>query len=232
MNLFYSFLAGLFSFFSPCLLPLLPSYLVYIGNISSFSTFQSEKKSLIYHTLFFIAGFSSVFASFGALGSLIGKLLIGYKTYILIIGGTVLVIFGLFTMGLLNLPFLVRQIGIDLKERPQGLAGSFLVGITFGLGWSPCIGPALSSVLFLSLTSEKTSEAVIPPLFYSLGLGVPFFVSALLVDVLLKHFAKIGTFAKYGKLILGFLLIVIGVALITGHYVELTLRLSKLQRFF
>lgn len=235
MNALYSFFLGLASFFSPCLLPLLPSYLVYIGDISltlSSDIFRGKKKTLVLHTISFILGFSSVFFSFCAFFGASQKYLIEYKSYIIAFGGFVLILFGLFTIGLVEIPFLGKQLSIDLKRRPHGFLGSFVIGITFALGWSPCVGPAFSSVLFLTLTAQRMGEVFVLALFYCLGLGIPFFFSSIAIDRVLTHFSKIRIFSKYGKIALGAILIFLGLLFVLGVFFGPTLTLLKVPRSF
>ncbi|MCS7280234.1 MAG: cytochrome c biogenesis protein CcdA [Desulfobacterota bacterium] len=216
----YSFFAGLLTFFSPCVFPLLPSYLVFIGAISlddRSSEFIKGKKS-IYHTLAFIAGFSFVFVSLGLAGSAIGNFLLAYKEYLILTGGLILVIFGFYTLGLLKVPFLSRYLVLDMKHKPHGILGSFAVGITFTLGWTPCLGPAVSSVLILAMTSGSTLKAVFFLALYSLGLGIPFFISSFILERLLAYFSRLAKFTRYSRFILGVLILTIGATLLLGIY--------------
>jgi cytochrome c-type biogenesis protein len=234
VNGVYSFLAGILSFFSPCILPLLPSYFVYIGDLTldQSSQFSSrEKRVIIYHTLSFILGFSFVFVSFGLAGSIIGKLLIRFRMYLIILGGLVIILFGLSTLGLLKVSMFLKHFSMDLKVKSPGILGSFLVGTTFALGWSPCVGPALSSVLLLTLTAESTKESIILLALYCSGLAIPFLISAFAVDKILRSFSRIGLFAKYAKFTLGLLLIALGLILILNSYYPVIQGLLKVQPF-
>ncbi|MCX7856769.1 MAG: cytochrome c biogenesis protein CcdA [Deltaproteobacteria bacterium] len=234
MNFGYSFLAGILSFFSPCVLPLLPSYLVYIGgiNLNDTFSFNEKRRSLVLHTIFFVFGFSLVFISFGLAGNILGKMLIHYKTYLILFGGLILIFFGLFIMGILNISFLGRHISLNIKQRHSSLFGSFFVGLAFALGWSPCIGPALSSVLILALGAETTLEALFILVSYCLGLGIPFILSSFGLGVVLSYFLKITSLSRYVKLILGALLVVVGISMILSIYLPFTQKFLKLLNVF
>lgn len=217
METLYAFFAGLLTFFSPCVLPLLPSYLAYIGGLKVIDgSSNQERMRMILHVLFFILGFSLVFTSFGFAGSLLSKILVSYKTELRIISGGMLVFLGLLTLDLIPLLPLYRHLFLTVKERNAGVISSLILGFSFAASWSPCIGPALSSVLIISLGSEDTISALLPLLFFSAGLAIPFFLSSLLFDRVLVHFSLLKGFTKIAKLILGFLLIIFGLFLLSG----------------
>lgn len=217
-----AFSAGLLSFFAPCVLPLVPSYLVFIGGASIDHRDESltgRFRSIMFlHSLAFVFGFSFVFITLGISSSIIGNFLSTYQTYIPRIGGVFLIIMGLFSMDLLKIPLLNYEKIIHLKKKPLGIFGSFVVGITFSLGWTPCIGPALSSILIIASTEESVRQGIYLLSMYSLGLAIPFIVSALLFHRLLGFLKRYGYVVKYTMKIMGVLLIVIGVLLLTSYF--------------
>ena len=217
-----AFISGLLSFFSPCILPLVPSYLIFISGITfdDYTGLQSEKyrKIVLIHSLAFIAGFSFVFVALGISSSALGRLLSNYQVYVMRIGGFILIILGLYYLDVIRMPFLNREKVFHLKEKPVGLFGSFIIGITFSLGWTPCVGPALSSILIIASTTENIWEGIYLLGLYSLGLAIPFLISALLFDQLFGLLKKYSSIVKYSMKFLGVLFIVIGILFFSSYW--------------
>jgi len=226
-----AFGSGLLSFFSPCVLPLIPSYLIFISGITfdNYNEIETIKyrKIVLIHSVAFAAGFSFVFVSLGLSSSVIGNILSEYQPYIMKIGGIMLVIMGLFYLNIINIPIMNREKVIHLKEKPLGIFGSFVVGVTFSFGWTPCIGPALSSILIIASTSQNIWKGAYLLSLYSLGLAIPFIMSALLFDKLLSFLKRFGYLVKYSTKILGVLLIIIGAILFTSYFSTLSLRVGQ-----
>ena len=229
---FLAFSAGVLSFFSPCVLPLVPSYLIVISgaSINNYSELSTGKhrKTLLLHAVSFIVGFSLVFISLGISSSLLGNLFSTYELWIVRIGGLLLILFGLNMLNIVRIPFLNQEKMCHLKTKPIGLLGSFLIGVTFSLGWTPCIGPVLASILLISSTTSTVTQGMYLLSLYSLGLGIPFFVAALLVGRILYLMQKYGWIMKYSSYVIGGLLIAIGVLLATGYYTRLSELLLRL----
>lgn len=227
-----AFGSGLLSFFSPCVLPLIPSYLIFISGITfdNYNELETKKyrKIVLIHSLAFAAGFSFVFVALGLSSSIIGGILSEYQSYITKIGGVLLVIMGLFYLNIINIPIMNREKVIHLKEKPLGIFGSFIVGITFSFGWTPCIGPALSSILIIASAAKNIWKGAYLLSLYSLGLAIPFIMSALLFDRLLGFLKKFGYLVKYSMKILGVLLIIIGILLFTSYFSTLSLWVGQL----
>ena len=217
-----AFISGLLSFFSPCILPLVPSYLIFISGITfdDYTELQSKKyrKIVLIHSLAFILGFSFVFVALGVSSSALGRLLSNYQVYVMRIGGFILIILGLYYLDVIKIPFLNREKVFHLREKPFGLFGSFIIGITFSLGWTPCVGPALSSILIIASTTESISEGIHLLGLYSLGLAIPFVISALLFDQLFGLLKKYSSIVKYSMRILGVLFIVIGILFFSSYW--------------
>ena len=230
-----AFGSGILSFFSPCVLPLLPSYLIFISGISvdNYNDILSSKyrKIVFIHSIAFVLGFSFVFVTMGFSSSFVGKLLSSYQDYIIKAGGLILILMGLFYLNIIKIPLLNREKIIQLKEKPIGLAGSFIVGITFSLGWTPCIGPALSSILIIASASENILKGVYLLGLYSLGMAIPFLISSLLCNKLLEYLRRYGHIVKYSMKILGTLLIIVGLLLITSYFGKLSLMLGLMLSF-
>jgi cytochrome c-type biogenesis protein len=217
-----AFISGLLSFFSPCILPLVPSYLIFISGITfdDYTELQSKKyrKIVLIHSLAFILGFSFVFVALGVSSSALGRLLSNYQVYVMRIGGFILIILGLYYLDVVKIPLLNREKVFHLREKPFGLFGSFFVGITFSLGWTPCVGPALSSILIIASTTESIWEGIYLLGLYSLGLAIPFVISALLFDQLFGLLKKYSSIVKYSMKILGVLFIIIGVLFFSSYW--------------
>ncbi|MBP1749385.1 MAG: dsbD [Deltaproteobacteria bacterium] len=226
-----AFISGLLSFFTPCILPLVPSYIIYISGITVHDMSvpgTGHRKKVFFHSLCFILGFSFVFVALGISSSLIGNFLSHYQAYIIRIGGVILIVLGLFYLDILKIPFFNRQFMLQLDQKPIGLFGSFIVGITFSLGWTPCVGPALSSILLVASMSGRASHGVYLLSLYSLGLAIPFVISSLLFDKLFILLKKYSFVSRYAVRLLGILLIILGVVMVSSYYTILNVWLGMI----
>jgi len=227
ISLSLAFLAGVLSFLSPCVLPLIPSYVSFITGISFKDlTVGTDRKKIHYLTITnsiaFILGFSTVFIALGISSSAVGSFFFQYVDMIRIIGGVVVIIFGLFIAGVLKLDFLMIQKKIYLSGKPAGYIGTFVVGMTFAAGWSPCIGPILGTILVYAGSKGSALYGFQLLAAYSLGLGVPFFLSALAINVFLSYSPKLARFMRVIMFISGLLLIIFGILLLTDQIRVLT----------
>jgi cytochrome c-type biogenesis protein len=215
-----AFFAGVISFLSPCVLPLVPSYVSFISGMSFedlTSTQNSKRVRLITmaNSVLFVLGFSAIFISLGASTSFLGSILSKYQEWMRIIGGVVVIIFGLFIAGLLDFNFLMKERKFKAQGKPAGFAGSFFVGMTFGAGWTPCIGPILGSILIIASAKGSPVNGVQMLSVYSAGLAIPFLLSALLFNSFLSYSKTLFKYMKYVKFVGGMLLIVFGLLLIS-----------------
>ena len=220
-----AFSAGLFSFLSPCVLPLFPSYLSFItgmsvGDLSGDLTAAARRRVLL-HSVTFVLGFSLVFVALGASFSAAGQALFQYRDWIRIVGGVMIVVFGLYIAGLLSIGLFTRTQQWQIREKPAGYVGSFLVGVTFAIGWTPCVGPILGAILSLAGTAETVQRGVWLLIAYSAGLGVPFLLSAVALGSFLKFFKRYRPFIPVVERGAGFLLVIVGVLVATNYYVIL-----------
>ncbi len=219
--------AGLLSFLSPCVLPLIPSYLAFVGGLSleeiqgSVATSKNRRQLLI-HAGTFILGFSFIFISLGASATALGQLLFDYQLLIRKAGGVLVIIFGLHIAGWLTIPFLMRERHIQLREGPTGYLGAFLVGVTFAAGWIPCVGPILGSILVMASTSQSVGQGILLLAAYSLGLAVPFFLSALLFSRFLTFFNRFKPLLPWVSRASGLFLILVGILLLTDYFTLLS----------
>lgn len=222
-----AFLAGVLSFLSPCVLPLVPSYVSFITGLS-FEDLTSgiNKRKVQYLTitnsLAFILGFSAVFISLGASSSVIGRFLFDYQEWIRIIGGILVIIFGLFVAGFLKLDFLMKDRKLHLSGKPAGYIGTFVVGMTFAAGWTPCIGPILGTILVYASSKASATYGLKLLAVYSAGLALPFFLSSLAINSFLSYSKKVLRYMKVVMVISGLLLILFGIMLLTNRIRELS----------
>lgn len=217
-----AFLAGVLSFLSPCVLPLVPSYVSFITGISFEDlTEGADKKKIRFLTatnsLAFILGFSSIFIALGASSSAVGRFFFNYQDWIRIIGGILVIIFGLFISGVIRLDFLTRERKLHMSGKPAGYAGSFVVGMTFAAAWTPCIGPILGTILLYASSKGSAGYGLRLLAVYSLGLAVPFFLSSMAFNSFLSYSAKIRKYMKVIMVASGLLLIVFGLLLLTNN---------------
>ena len=215
LELFIALSAGLISFLSPCVLPLIPGYVSYISG-SSLNELMESKETNIFPIILFSLGFSIVFISFGATATYLGSLVLDYSYELRIIAGSLIIIFSLQIMGLLNIKFLNYEKRIHSNIKPSNF-GSILIGMAFGFGWTPCIGPILGSILALAATEESINKGILLLLCYSLGLAIPFVLSGYLIQrfmIFSKNLKnKMNLVSKIG----GGLLFITGILMITNQ---------------
>jgi cytochrome c-type biogenesis protein len=225
LGVLVAFSAGLFSFLSPCVLPLFPSYLSFITGMSvdrlTSEVTAGARTRVLLHSLAFIGGFSVVFVSLGASFSAAGQFLLDYRDPIRIGGGVLIVVFGLYIMGVLRVGVLGRTQQLQIRSKPAGLLGSFLVGLTFAIGWTPCVGPILGSILTLASNDKTVGQGITLLLSYSAGLGVPFLLSSIALGSFLRFFRRYRPFIPAVERVAGVLLVVVGVLVVTNYYVLL-----------
>jgi len=224
LGILVAFSAGLFSFLSPCVLPLFPSYLSFITGMSVdrlTSDASSVRSTVLLHSIAFIAGFTTVFVSLGASFSAAGQFLFEYRDVIRIAGGALIIVFGLYIAGILRVGMFSRTKQVQVRNKPAGFLGSYLVGLTFAIGWTPCVGPILGSILTLA-SNDKTVQQGIALLFgYSAGLGVPFLLSSLALGGFLRFFKKYRPFIPTVERVAGVLLVAVGLLVVTNYYIVL-----------
>jgi cytochrome c-type biogenesis protein len=224
VGLAVAFSAGLLSFLSPCVLPLFPSYLSFITGMSVERLADDAagvRARAVAHSVAFIAGFTAVFVSLGASFSAAGQLLFDYREWIRVAGGVLIVVFGLYIAGVLRVGIFQRTAQLQLRSKPAGLAGSFLVGLTFAIGWTPCVGPILGSILTLASNNNTVQQGVVLLVAYSAGLGVPFLLFSFALGGFLRFFRRYRPFLPTVERAAGVLLIVVGVLVATNYYVAL-----------
>jgi cytochrome c-type biogenesis protein len=214
-----AFLAGLASFLSPCVLSLVPAYIGYLSSRAVTTTGETTENrwGTVLHGLAFVLGFSAVFVALGATASAVGALLYDFKGVLVKVGGVVVILFGLHTLGIIHIPFLEydtrRQ---QAPDRRLGYLSSALMGIFFSAGWAPCVGPVLGAVLTLALNAEGVSRGVVLLSAYSMGLGIPFLLAAAGIGNISLVLRQYGKYLRYVSIATGIFLIFIGVLLLTN----------------
>ena len=212
-----AFLAGLISFLSPCVLPLIPGYISYISGTSLDKIKEKKTNLIVFKTIFFTLGFSFVFIALGSSASFIGKFFLINSDILRIIAGVIIIFFSLQIIGIINFNFMNRDIRFFTEKYSDNLTFPFVVGAAFGFGWTPCIGPILGSIIALAALEENVGKGILLLSFYSLGLAIPFIISGVLINKFLL-FSK--NFKKYMTIILkvgGVILLLTGIAILTDQ---------------
>jgi cytochrome c-type biogenesis protein len=227
VGLLIAFSAGLLSFLSPCVLPLVPSYVTFITGMS-LEDLGRQRRNAFVHALLFVAGFTLIFLALGAGATLFGQLMLRYRDWISRIGGVLVIIFGLYMLGVFNLGLLARDTRLHLADKPLGYLGTLVVGIAFGAGWSPCIGPILGAILTMAANEADLQRGLVLLLTYSLGLAVPFLLAAVMVERFLEVFARVRHRMIWVNRFAGALLVLVGLLMVTNRF---TMLASWLQDF-
>ncbi len=228
IGLAVAFTAGLFSFLSPCVLPLIPSYITFITGLG-LDDVQHARRAALVHGVLFVLGFSLIFVALGAAATALGQVLLSQRTWISRVGGVMIILFGLYLLGVLNIGWFARERRLHLADKPVGYLGTVFVGIAFGAGWTPCIGPILGSILvYAASTGTELSRSLTLLGAYSLGLAVPFLVSALLVERFIALFQRMRRAMIWVTRGSGIIMVAIGVLMLTNY---MTILSSYLQAF-
>jgi cytochrome c-type biogenesis protein len=233
-SLFAAFSAGLLSFLSPCILPLIPAYLSFISGVSlsEMRREESDAKSsakVLSNALFFVIGFSFVFVALGASATFLGKFLMAELGILRKVAGVLVILLGLLVLGVFRIGFLDQEKRYHHRTKSFGLLGSFLIGMAFALGWTPCIGPILAAILFLASTKETVAQGIGLLGVYSAGLGIPFLLAALAVHRFLRVSSWIKSHFQAIKIVSGLLLIAVGILMLTDDLTRITESLMKLM---
>lgn len=214
MSYLITFIEGIVIFISPCMLPMLPIYFSYIIGQE---TDNKSRKALV-NSLGFVLGFTIVFVSLGAMAGTLGSFLIRYRTTVNIVSGLFIVFLGLNFMGAVKIPFLNRTLKLQTKRKGNSFLSSILLGLVFSIGWTPCVGPLLSSALLQASSSGNVWNGVLLLLTFSMGLGIPFVVSSILVDRLKQAFDFIKKHNRVINIVSGLFLVLVGVLMMTGVF--------------
>ncbi len=215
-----AFAAGLLSFLSPCVLPLVPSYVGFLTGMT-LPEMSGRRRIALFHALSFVAGFSLVFILLGASATALGRALNYYQIWLQRVGGVLIIAFGLVCLGVFKVGLLTQEHRLHLERKPVGFLGSGLVGMAFAAGWTPCIGPVLGAILGLAATSADVGRGMLLLAVYSAGLAVPFLIAAVAVESFLDWFQRFRRFLPWVMRLSGALLIFVGILLVTGEFTRL-----------
>ena len=223
-----AFTAGLLSFLSPCVLPLVPSYLTFVTGMSLEDLQEGvNRRATFVHSLLFVLGFSTIFVLLGAAASFLGQFFRYYEVWIARVGGVIIILLGLHLAGVLRMTPLLREKRVHLADKPVGYLGTLGVGFAFGAGWTPCIGPILGAILTYGFSQDTMWAGVGLLSVYSLGLAVPFLLAALALDWFLQVFKRFRRWMPAVEKASGVLLIVLGLLLLTGRFTVLSGYLTR-----
>ncbi len=222
------FTAGVLSFLSPCVLPLVPSYLSFVTGMSLEDLQEGvDRRRVLTHALLFVTGFTLIFVLLGASASFMGRFLNYYSDWVARVGGVIVIVLGLHLTGAFKLVPLMREKRVHLADKPAGYVGTVAVGLAFGAGWTPCIGPVLGAVLTMAASQQSLGRGTALLFVYSLGLAAPFVLSALALERFLGAFARFRRFLPAVQIAAGALLIALGLLLVTGSFVTLAAWLNR-----
>ena len=225
VSYFYVVLAGLLSFLSPCVLPIVPGYLCFLAGTSldkiASGEDASKERNVFYFALSFVFGFSTVFILLGASATLLSGLIYEYLDILRIVGGIIIIIFGIHFMQIIQLPFLNRDTRYQIESYRPGVVGSYVIGLSFAFGWTPCIGPILGSVLSIAASSETVSYGIVLLMLYSAGLGIPFLLAAYAINGFMRFLTKIRNYIRVIEIFTGVLLVIFGILILTNRIQEL-----------
>ena len=240
VSIFMAFAAGLISFLSPCVLPLVPGYISFVSGVT-FSeikmrkpvpTFLDKKKRIVLiNSLFFVTGFSLVFILLGATATWIGSFLSSKISLMSKIGGVIIIFFGVYKIGLIRPRLFYREARVNIRNRKFGYAGALIIGAAFALGWTPCIGPILGVILTYAGTLDNVNQGIVLLLVYSLGLGVPFLLTAFGVNHFWRFFTRIKKYLGVLEVTSGVIMVILGVMIYSNKLVLIQSWLPFLNKF-
>jgi cytochrome c-type biogenesis protein len=226
LGLALAFSAGLLSFVSPCVLPLVPSYLTFVTGVG-FDDLASSRRAALVHALLFVLGFTLIFVALGASATLLGRLLIAYRVWITRLGGALVVLFGLYLLGVVRVGAFDRERRVHLANKPLGYLGTVFVGVAFGAGWTPCLGPILGAILTYTAATAELSRGLPLLLAYSLGLAIPFLVAAVAVERFLETVTRFRPHLARVSQVSGALLVIVGVMMMLDYFTVLATYLQS-----
>ncbi len=216
-----AFVAGLLSFASPCVLPLVPPYLAYMGGVSVEQLREPggtpQRVRVLLVALCFVAGFSTVFVALGATASWIGQAVSAHLGILGYVAGTLIALMGLHFLHVIRIPFMDRTARVGVAAKPAGMLGAYVIGLAFGFGWSPCVGPVLAAILLMAGAADSAGEGARLLLVYSLGIGLPFLVAAFFAGAFMRWSARFRTRLDLIEKAMGLFLIVAGILIFTGQ---------------
>jgi cytochrome c-type biogenesis protein len=236
VSVFTAFFAGLVSFLSPCVLPLVPGYISIISGSSLDQLKAEEKQAALYRTVLlnsvmFIVGFSITFIFLGATATWVGQFLLSRMRLLGQIAGIILIVFGIHLTGIFKINFLYKDKRFHSVEKPRGLLGALVLGLAFAFGWTPCIGPILAGILTIASTKQTVFEGMFLLAIYSAGLGIPFLLTSVALNKFLTFYSRFKKHFHAVEVVSGALVIAVGLLILTGSLARLATWFSFLNRF-
>jgi len=231
VGLFIAFTAGVLSFLSPCVLPLIPSYMSFITGLS-LEEMGDQRRAAVTHALLFVSGFTLIFMALGATATGLGRLLQFHQVWLERVGGVLIVVFGLYMLGVFSFGIFARERRVHVQNKPLGYLGSVLVGVAFGAGWTPCIGPILGSILLYTSSQGDLGQGIVLLFSYSMGLAVPFLIVALAVERFITWFQSYRQYMPLVTKVSGGMLVFLGLLLMSGYFTILAAWLQSLTPDF
>ena len=240
VTIYMAFAAGIISFLSPCVLPLVPGYITFISGVSfseikekneSKPYLSKEKRTILYSSIFFIIGFSLVFIFLGATATWLGSFISSKMPILTKLAGLIIIFFGIYMLGLIRPRFLYREARFQINNKRFGYAGALLIGAAFAFGWTPCIGPILGSILVFAGTLEKVNQGIFLLATYSLGLGIPFLLTAIGIHWFWGFFSRIRKYLRILEVAGGAIMVILGVLIFTNKLVLIPGLLPFLNKF-
>ncbi len=235
-----AFAAGLISFLSPCVLPLVPGYISFISGVSfaeirekkeSTPFLSKEKRMILFSSIFFIIGFSMVFILLGATATWIGTLISSKISVLTKLAGLIIIFFGVYMMGFIRPRFLYKEARFQIKDKRFGYVGAWLIGVAFAFGWTPCIGPILAGILTFAGTLENVNQGIFLLAMYSLGLGVPFLLTAIAINQFWRFFSRIKKYMRVLEVTSGAIMVILGFMIFTNKLILIPGLLPFLNKF-
>ncbi len=218
LNLVVAFAAGVLGFFSPCVVPLIPGYVSFVSGVSLWEMQLAERRQhlgrVLLTTIVFILGFSVIFTGLGASASFFGAFVLGNRQLLSRVGGVIIIVLGLILLGVIKIPGLARERRVQVERRRGGVLGAFPIGMAFGFAWTPCVGPVLGSILTLAATTQRAADGAVLLFAYSLGLGIPFLATAVLLTTTFEALRSLSRYARVIETVSGVFLVVMGAALV------------------
>lgn len=224
-------LAGLLSFVSPCVLPLVPAYISFMTGVSVTSMRTQQESGVRWqvalHSLFFVLGFSTIFIALGASATFLSGLLLRHMQILAQVGGGLIILFGLHYMGLFRIALLNQEARFNPQKKPPGLWGAYLIGLAFAFGWTPCVGPILAGILAIAGTQENVQQGIFLLTVYSAGLGIPFILAGLAINHFFHFFTRIRSHLHRIEMVSGGLLVAVGLMIVLGSFNQLSIWLLQ-----
>ncbi len=223
-SLLIALLAGVISFLSPCVLPIVPPYLAYMGGISmgEMTNQQRSNRPVIVAALFFALGLSTVFIFLGFTASILGQMFLQYQRALGIAAGLVIILFGLHFLGLIRIPFLYKEARLDAGDRGGSAFGAYILGLAFAFGWTPCIGPILGAILSVAMQEDSVARGTLLMAVYAFGLGLPFVLAAIFINRAMGLMSRFKRHLALIERIMGLLLVAVGLMLVTNAFSRLS----------